>query len=210
VPFVHRVTSVTVVTLLALAGPGLTSGAVASPSVERGAHAPAAEHRASAGRPKQHHPKKKKHKKKHHKKLTAKQRYYKWHPRLIRAARTAVHQRGDRYRWGAEGPRRFDCSGLVYYAYRRAGFGDLPRTSRQQYHYVRHIKRANLARGDLMFFRAHGRVYHVAVFLYWKDGRRVFIHSPNSRGRVRKAVPWNRHWRAGTLRPLHQRHRHHR
>ncbi|MEP6815553.1 MAG: C40 family peptidase [Marmoricola sp.] len=146
--------------------------------------------------PKQHHTKK----------LTRTQRYYKWHPRLIRAARIAVDQRGDRYRWGAEGPRRFDCSGLVYYAYRKAGFANIPRTAQEQYGYVRHIRKSQLARGDLMFFRSHRRVYHVAVFLYWKGGRRVFIHSPNPGGRVRKAVPWTDGWRAGTLRPSHKRH----
>ena len=31
------------------------------------------------------------------------------------------HQEGDPYRYGAAGPNRFDCSGLVYYSYRRAG-----------------------------------------------------------------------------------------
>lgn len=199
---VRRVTSVTVVTLLALAAPPLATSAEAAPGAARSRHAPTdrvVQQRPPRTKPKHHQ----------HKKLTAKQRYYRWHPRLIKAARTAVRQRGDRYRWGAEGPNRFDCSGLVYYAYRKAGFESLPRTSRQQYRYVRHVKRANLARGDLIFFRRHGRVYHVAVFLYWKDGRRVFVHAPNSRGRVRKAVPWNNQWRAGTLRPAHKhRHRH--
>ena len=189
---VRRVTSVTLVTLLALAGPQLGFRADAAPGPARGVHESAA-HRPAAGKP-------------HPKKLTAKQRYYKFHPRLVRAARTAVNQRGDRYQWGAEGPRRFDCSGLVYYAYRKAGFQHLPRTSRQQYHHVRLIKKSQLHRGDLMFFRSHGRVYHVAVFLYWHDGRRVFIHSPNAKGRVRKAVPWNNNWRAGTLRPSHKKH----
>lgn len=189
----RRVTSVTVVALAVLAGSSLSSPADASSGAVRATHRPTATHQVTKAQPKKHH------------RLTRLQRYYRWHPRLIHAARTAVDQRGDRYQWGAEGPKRFDCSGLVYYAYRRAGFGHLPRTSREQYRYVRHIKRAHLGRGDLMFFRDHGRVYHVAVFLYWKHGRRVFVHSPNSRGRVRKDVPWTANWRAGTLRPSHQR-----
>ncbi|HET9860559.1 MAG TPA: NlpC/P60 family protein, partial [Nocardioidaceae bacterium] len=32
------------------------------------------------------------------------------------------HQKGDRYAYGAAGPNRFDCSGLIYYSYRKAGF----------------------------------------------------------------------------------------
>jgi cell wall-associated NlpC family hydrolase len=35
--------------------------------------------------------------------------------------RIARAQRGDRYVRGATGPRAFDCSGLVRFAYRRAG-----------------------------------------------------------------------------------------
>lgn len=183
---VHRVTSVTLVTLLAFAVPQLPADASSS--------AAGARHTAAA-HPRHHH----------HHKLTPKQRYRHFHPRLIRAARIAVHQRGDRYQWGAEGPKRFDCSGLVYYAYREAGFRHIPRAASQQYHAVRHIRKSQLRRGDLIFFRQHRRVYHVAIFLYWKHGRRVFVHSPNSRGRVRKEVPWTGAWRAGTTRPAHPR-----
>lgn len=192
---VRRVTSVTVVTVLALAGPQLGASADATTGRAHAVYQSTAATQAVTRKAKP---------KRHHRKLNRQQRYYKWHPRLIRAARTAVDQRGDRYQWGAEGPKRFDCSGLVYYAYRKAGFRHLPRTSREQYRYVRHIRKANLGRGDLMFFREHGRVHHVAVFLYWKEGRRIFVDSPNSRGRVRKAVPWTDHWRAGTLRPFHR------
>src|SRR5215207_6624326 len=48
------------------------------------------------------------------------------------AVRFALAQLGKPYRWGAEGPNSFDCSGLVQTSYRSAGV-DLPRVSRQQY-----------------------------------------------------------------------------
>jgi cell wall-associated NlpC family hydrolase len=41
-------------------------------------------------------------------------------------------QKGDPYQYGAAGPNRFDCSGLVYYSTHRAGFRNVPRTSSQQ------------------------------------------------------------------------------
>ena len=41
--------------------------------------------------------------------------------RAARVVRIALAQRGKRYVRGAIGPRAFDCSGLVRYAYRRAG-----------------------------------------------------------------------------------------
>lgn len=39
----------------------------------------------------------------------------------LRVVRIALAQRGDQYRAGGQGPYYFDCSGLVRYAYRKAG-----------------------------------------------------------------------------------------
>ena len=39
----------------------------------------------------------------------------------VRVVRIAEQQRGKRYAYGAAGPSAFDCSGLVLYAYRKAG-----------------------------------------------------------------------------------------
>ena len=41
--------------------------------------------------------------------------------RVSRAAKVALQQIGDRYRYGAAGPGAFDCSGLMQYSYRKAG-----------------------------------------------------------------------------------------
>ena len=112
-----------------------------------------------------------------------------------------LRQRGDKYRFGAEGPNRWDCSGLVWFSYRKAGLGHLPRTSRQQYRAVRHIKPMRLQRGDLMFFHTRkGRVYHVAIFLGWRHGHRLMLHAPKPGERVQRARPWTHHFWAGTLR----------
>lgn len=40
----------------------------------------------------------------------------------IKAAKIAVKQKGKPYVWGAHGPNSFDCSGLLTYAYREAGY----------------------------------------------------------------------------------------
>ncbi|WP_194868996.1 MULTISPECIES: C40 family peptidase [Myxococcus] len=47
-----------------------------------------------------------------------------------RATETARNQICKPYVWGASGPGSFDCSGLVYYAYRQAGF-NVSRTTAQ-------------------------------------------------------------------------------
>ena len=42
-------------------------------------------------------------------------------PVWIRAVQAALSKLGTEYLWGAKGPDRFDCSGLVQWAYKQAG-----------------------------------------------------------------------------------------
>lgn len=123
------------------------------------------------------------------------------------AVHVARHQKGDPYRWGAEGPHAFDCSGLVQFSYGRSGL-DVPRTSRAQSRDVRRIRRRAMLPGDLMFFhKRNGRVYHVAIFTGWTNHHnRRMLHAPKPGRRVRTNLPWTSRWWPGTLR---LRHRHH-
>jgi cell wall-associated NlpC family hydrolase len=120
--------------------------------------------------------------------------------KIHNALQIVKNQKGDPYRYGAAGPNRFDCSGLIYFSYRKAGFTNIPRTSGQQARFADRIKRKNMRKGDLMFFYGNGGVYHVAVFAGWKDGRRKMVHAPSSGKRVHVAKPWTNRWYAGTLR----------
>ena len=119
--------------------------------------------------------------------------------RVVGAKDTALRQRGDAYTYGGAGPERFDCSGLVFYSYRRAGF-DVPRTSVAQAGFARRIAKKDMRAGDLMFFYGSGGVYHAAIFLRWSRGHAVMVHAPGSGQRVRVAVPWTSQWFGGTLR----------
>jgi cell wall-associated NlpC family hydrolase len=119
--------------------------------------------------------------------------------RVSRAANVAMQQIGDRYQYGAAGPRSFDCSGLMQYSYRLAGI-KIPRTSSAQARRAHRIPKQNLRRGDLMFFTNGGGVYHAAMFL--KRDRRgvVMVHSPGSGQRVERAHPWTSRWFAASMR----------
>lgn len=109
-------------------------------------------------------------------------------------------QLGDPYRYGAAGPNAFDCSGLIYYSYRKAGFRNVPRTSDQQAQAFRRIKRSDMRKGDFVFFHNGGDVYHMGVFVGWRHGRRVIIHASRSGTPVKRDPIWTDGWFAGTLR----------
>lgn len=117
-----------------------------------------------------------------------------------RAMAVAVAQKGDRYAYGAAGPARFDCSGLTFYSFRKAGFKRIPRTSSAQAHFVKRIKRSSMRRGDLVFFTGGGGVHHVGLFAGVSHGRRQVLHSPYSGTRVRTERMWTDRWFPGTLR----------
>ena len=120
--------------------------------------------------------------------------------KIGRAVGVAVHKKGDPYAYGAAGPHRFDCSGLTFYSFRRAGFHHIPRTSSAQAHWARHVKRTHMHRGDLIFFSNGGHVYHVGIFAGRKHGRVLVLHAPYSGARVRVDRIWTNAWFAGTLR----------
>ena len=108
-------------------------------------------------------------------------------------------QKGDPYVYGADGPTAFDCSGLIYYSYRKAGV-NVPRTSGELAAASRHVKRSNMRKGDLVFFHSGGSVYHVGVYAGRKHGDRMIIHASRPGTPVKKDPIWTGSWFGGTLR----------
>lgn len=88
------------------------------------------------------------------------------------AVQAALSQVGTPYVWGGEAPGGFDCSGLVQWAYAKAGVS-LPRVAQDQFAAGPRLPTWKpLAPGDLMFFGPdEGHVDHVGIFL--GDGRMV-------------------------------------
>jgi peptidoglycan DL-endopeptidase CwlO len=86
------------------------------------------------------------------------------------AVRYALAQLGKPYRWGAEGPGSFDCSGLTWAAWRAAGV-TIPRTAAGQLAGLPRV-RGRLRPGDLVIYRTSGPTRrHVAMLVGW--GRMV-------------------------------------
>lgn len=81
---------------------------------------------------------------------------------------------GTPYRWGGESPSGFDCSGLVVWAYRQAGRGGLPHSSRALVSMGRRISVGQLAPGDLVAYGSP--VHHIGIYV----GGGQYIHSPRT------------------------------
>jgi hypothetical protein len=93
--------------------------------------------------------------------------------------RIAKAQRGDPWRYGANGPNSFDCSGLVLYAYKQAGDGRVLkdgelRSAGSMYRYFAargKVSRSNPKIGDIVAWGYGSRITHVG--LYIGDGKAV-------------------------------------
>ncbi|MFR9776079.1 NlpC/P60 family protein [Micromonospora sp. MS34] len=116
------------------------------------------------------------------------------HPMALAAVRYALAQLGDPYLWAAEGPDRFDCSGLVLASYQAAGYHGLPRVSRDQYYATRSrtVDPNALLPGDLLFFASNSSwtsIHHVAMYI----GNGKMVEAPRTGDVVKiSVVRWSR------------------
>jgi len=116
--------------------------------------------------------------------------------RLLNPANDFVEQAlavlGTRYRMGGTSPDEgFDCSGLIWFAMNESYGLELPRTAAALARHGTQVKRAELQRGDLVFFNTMGRRYsHVGIYL----GNGEFVHAPSSGGVVRIENLSVRYW----------------
>lgn len=78
------------------------------------------------------------------------------------ALNNARSRLGAPYVWGGQGPWGFDCSGLIAWAYRSAGY-NMPGGSYNQWNHGRFISQGQLAPGDLVFYGPGGS-QHVAIY----------------------------------------------
>jgi cell wall-associated NlpC family hydrolase len=107
----------------------------------------------------------------------------------------AAAQRGKPYRWGATGPRAFDCSGYVTYVMKGVGVKHLPRTSSAMAKKAKRVAKSHRRVGDLVFFTSGGRVSHVAVYA----GHGKIWHSPGAGRSVTKVKIWTSSYRVGRV-----------
>ena len=85
----------------------------------------------------------------------------------------AKEQVGKPYVWGATGPDKFDCSGLVQYVYQHAAGINLPRTTYDQVKAGQTVPLDQLQAGDLVFWGSETAPYHVAIYI----GNNQYVNS---------------------------------
>jgi len=125
---------------------------------------------------------------------------------LEKVIATLQAQIGLPYRWGGQTPNQgFDCSGLVWFAFRNHVNWPLPRTASLLFsdRRMNRINPKDLRRGDLLFFTIHRQTSpdHVGVYL----GNHQFIEAPRTGLAIRisqlDAPFWQQHF-AGARRVL--------
>lgn len=96
--------------------------------------------------------------------------------RAAAAVRAALSRLGRPYVWGATGPDQFDCSGLVQWAYARAGVR-LHRTTYEQINDGIAVARSQVRPGDLVF--PHSGHVQLAI------GNNLVVEAPYAGASVR-------------------------
>lgn len=119
----------------------------------------------------------------------------KFENRADRVLHVASNQKGDPYRYGAAGPGRFDCSGLVLFVFQRALGKSLPHSADAQMHRATRITRSQARPGDLVFQVSDGYAYHVGIYA----GHGYMWDASHTGTVVHKRQMYNSHWRYGRL-----------
>ncbi|HZN18413.1 MAG TPA: C40 family peptidase [Micromonosporaceae bacterium] len=110
------------------------------------------------------------------------------HPDALKAVQFALAQLGKPYEWGAEGPDRFDCSGLAWAAYRP--FTLLPRVAKDQFRATTLVAYDKLLPGDLVFFATDRAdwtsIHHMGIYI----GDDKMVHAPTTGDVVKISSIW--------------------
>ncbi|MFP4467119.1 MAG: C40 family peptidase [Candidatus Goldiibacteriota bacterium] len=109
----------------------------------------------------------------------------------------ALALKGENYVYGGRKPGEgFDCSGFVRYVYASAGI-NIPRSAAGQYKRSLKLLKAQLKKGDLVFFSTAGAgPSHVGIY----TGKGRFIHAPSAGGKVRVDSIDEKYWKIRFMR----------
>lgn len=101
--------------------------------------------------------------------------------------KTALSKLGKPYKWGANGPDMFDCSGFVWWCCKENGITFQRTTAAQLSKMGKSVSHSQLQPGDIITFKTEPpRVSHVGIYI----GNNKFVHAPHT-GDVVKVTKLN-------------------
>ncbi|MEO0896547.1 MAG: NlpC/P60 family protein [Bacteroidota bacterium] len=113
---------------------------------------------------------------------------------MDKVIRKAESYLGTPYKYGGNGRRGIDCSGLMKNSFASVKY-TIPRTSREQQRLGESISKNDIQRGDMIFFTTKGsRVNHVGLVTKVTRNDVKFIHSTSSRGVIVSSLN-EKYWR---------------
>jgi cell wall-associated NlpC family hydrolase len=102
----------------------------------------------------------------------------------------AQRHKGALYKYGASGPKRFDCSGFTLYVFKKAAGRKLPHKANSQQRYGKKVSQKNKRVGDLIVMRSGSYGYHAGIYA----GGGYLYDSPHSGARVGKHKIWSKNY----------------
>jgi cell wall-associated NlpC family hydrolase len=100
----------------------------------------------------------------------------------------AKRHKGAAYRFGASGPRVFDCSGFTSYVFRKTLGKKLPHKANSQQRYGKAVAKSNARPGDLIVIRSGSYGYHAGIYA----GGGYMYDAPRTGKTVGKHKIWSR------------------
>jgi cell wall-associated NlpC family hydrolase len=102
----------------------------------------------------------------------------------------AAKHKGKRYKYGASGPNRFDCSGYTKYVYKKAVGKSLPHKANKQQRYGKAVSKSKARPGDLIVIRSGSYGTHAGIYA---GGGKMWA-APRTGKTVTKQKIWARNY----------------
>jgi cell wall-associated NlpC family hydrolase len=102
----------------------------------------------------------------------------------------AAKHKGKKYKFGAAGPKRFDCSGYTMYVYKKAAGKKLPHKAHLQQRYGKPVAKSSARPGDLIVIRTGSKGTHAGIYA---GGGKMWA-APRTGKTVTKQKIWSKNY----------------
>jgi cell wall-associated NlpC family hydrolase len=107
-----------------------------------------------------------------------------------RVVTEAARHKGKKYKFGAAGPKRFDCSGYTMYVYKKAAGKKLPHKAHLQQRYGKAVAKSKARPGDLIVIRTGTKGTHAGIYA---GGGKMWA-APRTGKTVTKQKIWSKNY----------------